>query len=83
MMQVSGSCQLNRTVIGSNAITYASYSNYEPTGKIGQIMYANGTAARYTYDELSTKLYGIVTTDPTGLAANDLQSKSYSYTAAG
>ncbi len=63
--------------------TYAHYSLYEPSGKIGQVDLGNGTSTRYSYDSRTTRLFGIVTMDPSGLPANDIQNMSYAYTPAG
>ena len=62
---------------------YARYEGYEATGKIGEGHYGNGTATHYTYDPRSTRLVGIVTADPSGQPANDLQRRAYWYTQAG
>ena len=67
----------------SNNIVQAVYTDYEPTGKIGQIDYHNGTATKYTYDAWSTKLFGIVTEDPTRDPAKNLQNREYTYSRAG
>ncbi|RPI74433.1 MAG: hypothetical protein EHM45_19085, partial [Desulfobacteraceae bacterium] len=67
----------------SGTTTYAVFSDYEPSGKIGQIDYGNGTATKYTYDVWSGSLFGIVTENPTHNPAYDLQNRSYHYTRAG
>jgi RHS repeat-associated protein len=74
---------LIKTITDSSQVIQTLYTDYEPTGKIGQINHANGTATLYTYDPWSTRLFGIVTQDPSGQPLNDLQNKSYHYTRAG
>jgi len=74
---------LLKRVTGSDSRQYAFYSQYEPSGKIGQIDHENGTATKYNYDALSGKLVGIVTADPTGEPENDIVRKVYSYTPGG
>jgi len=78
-----GSGLLKQVYGASDYHTYATYSFYEPTGKIGQMEYGNGTATIYTYDPQSARLTAILTEDPTGLPQNDLQRKTYQYSAAG
>lgn len=77
-----GSSLIN-TVIGSDSYTYAVYSVYEPTGKVGRIDHGNGTATAYTYDALSTRLTGITTSDSSGLSENDIQRRAYLYSQGG
>ncbi len=72
---------LLHTVTGSDAVEYANLSDYEPTGKMGQIEHANGILTTYSYDPESTRLTSIVTTNPGPTI--DLQNKSYRYTGAG
>ena len=75
---------LLHTVAGiTDIVSYATCTDYEPTGKIGKIEHGNGTATRYTYDPLSTKLFGILTQDPSWASENDLQRRQYSYPTAG
>lgn len=71
------------TATGADSEVYATCTLYEPTGKMGQISHGNGTATRYTYDPKSTRLTAIVTTDPSGSPANDVQRRSYTYSKAG
>ena len=71
------------TATGSDSEVYAACTLYEPTGKMGQINHGNGTATRYTYDPKSTRLTSIVTTDPSGEPANDIQRRAYTYSRAG
>jgi RHS repeat-associated protein len=69
----------------TNSVITALYTDYAPTGKIGQITYPNGIYTFYNYDAWSAKLFGIVTTnnpantDPT----KDLQNREYTYSRAG
>ena len=75
---------LLEAVSGSDFLEYARYSNYEATGKIGQIDHtANGTQTEYQYDPESNRLTKITTHDPSGLPGNDIQRKRYEYTGAG
>ncbi|MBA4369541.1 MAG: hypothetical protein C0403_18090, partial [Desulfobacterium sp.] len=59
---------------------YATYTNYEATGKTGQVNHANGTSKTFTYDQLSTRLYGYVAEKST---QEYLQERTYKYTPAG
>jgi RHS repeat-associated protein len=72
---------LLEAVSGSDSVEYARLSNYEPSGKIGLIEYANGVFTEYRYEPESTRLIAIVTSKagPT----IDLQNKTYAYTHAG
>ncbi|RPI78063.1 MAG: hypothetical protein EHM45_06880, partial [Desulfobacteraceae bacterium] len=74
---------LIQTITDSANVVQAVYTDYEPTGKIGQIDYHNGTATKYTYDAWSTKLFGIVTEDPTHDPNKYLQNREYTYSRAG
>ena len=67
-------------VVGSDSTVFAQNTNYEPTGKIGQINHANGTTTTYNYDPYSTRLIQITTV---ASSSGDIQSKSYLYTGAG
>jgi len=78
-----GTGLLHTVVEITDLVGYATCTDYEPTGKIGKIEHANGTATLYTYDPKSTKLYDILTQDPSGTPENDLQRRQYSYTRAG
>jgi RHS repeat-associated protein len=69
--------------VSSGTTIYGMFTDYEPTGKVGQVSHANGIATFYTYDPWSTKLFGIVTEVPGGNPADALQDKSYHYTKAG
>ncbi|MGB5985717.1 MAG: FG-GAP-like repeat-containing protein, partial [Desulfobacterales bacterium] len=66
-----------------NSLVYAMLTDYAPTGKIGQVFFGNNTTTAYTYDPWSTKLTTIISEDPTGQPANDLQRRFYRYTKAG
>ena len=66
---------LLRAVSGSDSVEYARLSNYEPTGKIGRIVHANGVFTDYSYDPESTRLTAIVTSKPG--PTYDLQNKRY------
>ena len=59
---------------------YAEFTDYEPTGKIGDIYHGNGAETTYTYDPESTRLLTIQTLDPN---LTDIQEKAYTYTKAG
>jgi len=67
----------------TDSTEYATFTDYEPTGKIGKIEHGNGTATRYTYDSKSTRLFDILTQDPSKIPENDLQRRQYSYSRAG
>ena len=75
-----GSGLLKTVTGGSDNKVYATYSGYEPTGKIGQIGHGNGTLSSYTYNPASTRLTGLEIDAPSGLA---LQKKGYGYSPAG
>jgi RHS repeat-associated protein len=62
---------------------YGYFSSYEPSGKIGQMEHGNATATIYTYDPWSTRLTALLTEDPSGQPANDIQRKIYQYSKAG
>lgn len=68
-------------VTGSDSVQYAKLTNYEPTGKIGQIEHANNIITTYSYDPESTRLTSVVTAKAGPY--NDLQNKTYLYTKAG
>ncbi len=74
---------LMRSVMGSDLVEYAVYTQYEPTGKTGQVNNGNETATRYSYDSWSTRLTGIITADPTYKPENDILNREYNYTPAG
>ena len=74
---------LLHTVTGSGGTVFATYSGHSASGQIGLMDHANGTGTAYTYDALSGRLQAIVTEDATGLPANDIQRKTYTYTKAG
>ena len=76
---------LIQSVTGSDGKVYATNSLYEPTGKIRQINYGNGTAAKYSYDAWSTKLLGISATTPqsTSDPRTQIINRVYQYSPAG
>jgi len=59
---------------------HAEFTEYEPTGKIGQVYYGNSTQTDYSYDQESNRLLTIQTKD-TNL--NFIQYRGYKYSPAG
>ena len=68
------------TVTGSDLALHADISDYEPTGKIGNITHSNGANTTYTYNALTTRLSGAVSMDA---SQSDIQDRSYNYSGAG
>ncbi len=68
---------LLQSVTGSDGKVYSRNSNYEPSGKIGQIIHGDTTTTTYTYDFGSKKLKSIVSS---GL---NLINRAYQYSKAG
>ncbi len=71
---------LLQTVQGvSDSRVYAYYSNYKPSGAVGQVSHVNGTTDYRYYDPFTMRITSIRTTSVLG----DLQYWSYGYTPAG
>ena len=72
-----------RAITGSDgtvSTVYASFSDYDPTGRAGRVSLGNGTVMQYTFDPATTRLTDLLTENPSG---TDLLHKSYTYTKAG
>ncbi len=63
----------------SDSRIYAYYSNYKPSGAVGQVSHVNGTTDHRYYDPFTMRITSIRTTSILG----DLQYWSYGYTPAG
>ncbi len=63
----------------SDSRVYAYYSNYKPSGAVGQVSHVNGTTDYRYYDPFTMRITSIRTTSVLG----DLQYWSYGYTPAG
>ncbi len=63
----------------SDSRVYAYYSNYKPSGAVGQVSHVNGTTDYRYYDPFTMRITSIRTTSILG----DLQYWSYGYTPAG
>jgi len=84
----SGTGLLASVVDVNSFHTYVSFSDYKPTGKMGQVEngddnnpHDEGTITTYTYDLQSTRLTGITTAAPGG--ATNIQQRTYGYSEAG
>ncbi|MCP3926599.1 MAG: RHS repeat-associated core domain-containing protein, partial [Desulfobacterales bacterium] len=73
---------LLKLVQGDSGV-HVEYSSYEPTGKIGQLVFGNEAKTSYTYNPYTTRLETFLTTVPEGSSVKNLQNKRYEYTAAG
>lgn len=72
---------LLHAVIGSDGTTYAALTDYQPSGKIGDIVFGNGVHTDYTYDGWSHRLTDIHTTSPA--VTDPVQDRKYTYSLAG
>ena len=71
---------LLHTVTGSDNVVYATMTNYNPTGKIGDIEFGNGVSTSYQYDGWSSRLDGITTENANG---DPIMERLYYYSPAG
>ncbi len=62
---------------------YAKFEEYEPSGKMGQVYYGNNTSKVYTYDPVSTRLYGYHSISYYNQIETTLQERTYEYSPAG
>ncbi len=60
----------NLATLVFNDTTYATWSNYDTTGKPAKLELANGTSTDYTYDGTVGKINSLVTTAPAGQIQN-------------
>ena len=71
---------LLKTVTGSDGVTYAEFTDYDATGRMGRMAHGNGTASAYAYDPESKRVTEIQTYDGFG---NHVQYRTYEYSRAG
>ena len=66
--------------VWSSSVTYAAFSSYKPSGKIGIIDYGNGVTTTYDYYPDSTRLSSIVTKD---INQATILNRAYTYEPSG
>ena len=67
---------LLHTATGSDNVVYATFTGYEPTGKMGQVDCGNGVATSFAYYPKTTRLETIWTEDSSQTL---LQNRTYHY----